>query len=257
MEFSLKILDSLAGEHKQILVFDCEFWHVLGEEGDHKIKFQNNTDFFFIPREIGGFLLEKKGSKWKLNKPFFVTLGIHSRDIVLPISKFATLTAESARKLDEIEPRLGLPWGDAFYSRLSTEGKLEFKKGLKIYKEDSNIKKNHKPPSWYQKFMDVYSKSLIIVKGTGDIDALKNASVLNGFVYKDPLDIIDIAEWNVQSNKLCRTAKLAGTFDCIKKDLDHESKNIADFLPLEKAHDPSTDASMTFLIALYIESHKP
>ena len=103
----------------------------------------------------------------------------------------------------------------------------------------------------------MYSKSLIIVKGTGDIDALKNASVLNGFVYKDPLDIIDIAEWNVQSNKLCRTAKLAGTFDCIKKDLDNESKNIADFLPLEKAHDPSTDASMTFLIALYIESHKP
>jgi hypothetical protein len=257
MKFPIKYLDSLAGEHKRVLVFDCEFWHVLGQEGDQKIKFQPNTDFFFIPREIGGFLLEKEGTQWKLNKPFFVTFGIRGRDIVLPISKYSTVTSETAYKLDDIEKKLGLPWGDAFYSRLSSEGQEYFKEGLKIYKEDKNIKKHHKPSSWYEKFMKVYSESLIVVKGTGDLDSLENASILNGFSYKKPLGIIDIAEWNSQSKKLCNTAKLAGTFDCIKKKLDEESKNLEDYLPLEKAHDPSTDASMTLLIALYIEKQKP
>jgi hypothetical protein len=55
---------------------------------------------------------------------------------------------------------------------------------------------------------------------------------------------------------LCGTAKLEGTFHCITKYLDDETKHLATYLPLEKAHDPSTDASMTLLVAIYIVSHK-
>jgi hypothetical protein len=105
--------------------------------------------------------------------------------------------------------------------------------------------------------MEVYSESLIIVKGLGDINSLKNASFLYNFQYKNPLDVIDIAEWNEESKRLCETAKLEGSYNCIKRKLDKETKTIADFLPLEKAHDPSTDASMTLLVALYIQSQKP
>jgi len=258
MNFSIQTLDSLAGKNKKVLVFDCEFWHIMGGEGDHKIKFQHNEDFFFIPREIGGFLLEKEGNQWKLNKPFFYTFGKPKRDTVLPVSKFSTVTRETAEKLNEIEKRLGLPWGNAFESRLSPEGKQAFKEGMKIYMDDENIKTHHKPYSWFSnKFMKLFSESLVIVKGTGDLEALKNTATLNNFIYEEPLEIIDIAEWNDKSKKLCQTAKLAGTFDCIKKDLNEECKNLADYLPLEKAHDPSTDASMTLLVALYIESQKP
>jgi hypothetical protein len=105
--------------------------------------------------------------------------------------------------------------------------------------------------------MKHYSESMIVVKGTGDIDALKNAARFYGFEYKSPLEIIDIADWNPQSRKRCGTAKLAGTFDCIKHKLDFETKHLADHLPLDKAHDPSTDASMTLLVALYIQGQVP
>lgn len=256
MKFSLESLSALTTKNK-VIAFDCEFWHILGKEGDQKIQFQANEDFFFIPREIGGLILDKSGTQWNLRQPFFVTFSQPKRDFVLPVSKFSTVTSETAQQLDLIEKRLGLSWGDAFYSRLSPSGQEAFKEGLKIYEKDSNIKQHHKPPSWYTKFMKEYSESVIIVKGTGDIDALKNAAVLYGFQYSDPLDIIDIADWNTKSHKLCGTAKLAGTFDCIKKELSEEIKHLADYLPLQKAHDPSTDASMTLLIALYIQSQKP
>ena len=105
--------------------------------------------------------------------------------------------------------------------------------------------------------MKHYSESMIVVKGTADIDALKNASVYYGFEYKEPLDITDIAIWNPQSRKRCGTAKLAGTYDCIKRNLDSETKYLAEYLPLDKAHDPSTDASMTLLVALYIVKQQP
>jgi hypothetical protein len=255
MKFRLKSLDSLAGTYKKVLVFDCEFWHVLLSKNDNVIS--QNNEYFFIPREIGGFLLEKVGQQWKLNKSFFVTLDKPLRDTVLPISKFSTVTPQTGWKLDEIEHRLGLPWGEAFYSKLSNQGKQAYNEGLLIYNSDPNIKEHHQDFSWYNKFMDIYSQSLIIVKGTGDIDALKNASEIFKFNYKNPLEVIDIADWNEDSRKICSTAKLAGTFDCIKKDLNEEIKTIADFLPLEKAHDPSTDASMTLLVALFIESQKP
>jgi len=257
MEFKIKSLDSLAGKHKRILVFDCEFWHVLAKPKDNMHIKKSEYNFFFIPREIGGFVLEKKKGAWNLNKPFFVTFEKPPRDTVLPISHYSTVTPQTGYKLDEIEQQLGIPWGEAFYSKLDSSGQKLYNEGMQVYLEDTNIKKHMKSPEWYIKFMNNYSRSLIIVKGTGDIEALENASKVYNFQYKKPLDVIDIAEWNEESNKLCKTAKLAGTFDCIKKYLNEDVKKIADVLPLEKAHDPSTDASMTLLIALYIESQKP
>jgi hypothetical protein len=255
MKFPLKVLDSLAGSHKRVLVFDCEFWHILNE--DKMFKNLKGEEFFFIPREIGGFFLEKSGSEWKLDTPFFVTLDHPQQDTVLPVSHYSTVTPQTGWKLDQIEKRLGLPWGKAFYSRLSAEGKEAYNEGFKAYADDKNIKEHHKPNSWYKSFLKKYADSVIVVKGTGDIDALKSVCQLYSYTYKDPVDVIDISEWNSESNKVCGTAKLAGTFNCIKKDLDEETKALAEHLPLQKAHDPTTDASMTLLVALYIESQKP
>jgi hypothetical protein len=253
MRFFNKNLDKLAGGQAKVLVFDCEFWHVLGETGDQSYTFPSNEDFFFISREIGGILLTKNvDGSWSYNGAFFVTLSKPKREVSFPISNYATVTTTTARKLDELEMQLGLAWGASFPSRLSPEGQDALNQGLKLYAEDSNVKAHHKPPSWYKTFMKHYSESLIIVKGTGDIDALKNAAAMYNFDYEPPKGIIDIAMWNKQSWKKCGTAKLAGTFDCIKRQLDRETKHLADHLPLEKAHDPTTDASMTLLVALYI-----
>lgn len=257
MRFFNKHLDTLAGGQAKILVFDCEFWHVLGETGDNNFIFPPSEDFFFVSREIGGFLLTKnKDGSWSYNNPFFVSLSKPKREVAFPIAKYATVEASTARKLDDLEDKLGIPWGASFPSRLSPEGNEALKLGLKIYTEDPNIKAHHKPPSWYSTFMKHYSESTIIVKGTGDMDALKNASAMYGFDYVPPKGVVDIALWNAQSRRLCGTAKLEGTFHCITKHLDDETKHLATYLPLEKAHDPSTDASMTLLVAIYIVSHK-
>lgn len=255
MKVKNKYLDSLAGNHKKLMIFDCEFWHVMQQAGDNNIEFQPNEDFFFTPREIGG-LIFKKTTDWSFTK-FYVTLSKPKRDVAFPISHFSTVSPQTAYKLDECEKRLGLPWGQAFPSRLSKDGQEAYKEGLAAYNADANIKAHHKPNSWYNKFMEEVSTSMIIVKGSGDITALKNASLLLGFELKKPLEILDIALWNSESRKRCNTAKLAGTFDCIKNKLNEETKKLADHLPLEKAHDPSTDASMTLLIAIFIESQKP
>lgn len=258
MKFYNKNLDKLAGSQAKVLVFDCEFWHVLGETGDQKFKFPPQEDFFFVPREIGGFLLSKNtDGSWTYNTPFFVTLSKPKRDVAFPVAKYATVSDSTARELEVLESQLGVSWGASFPSRLSPEGKEVLKKGIKLYETDTNIKKHHKPSSWYKAFLKLYSESMIVVKGTGDIDALKNAAAYYDMKYEDPKDVVDIAIWNPKSSKKCGTAKLAGTFDCVKRELDEETKELADHLPLEKAHDPSTDASMTLLIALYIVSREP
>lgn len=54
---------------------------------------------------------------------------------------------------------------------------------------------------------------------------------------------------------MCGTAKLEGTFDCITPYVDDRGtkrRRLRDILPLDKAHDPTTDASMTLLVAIYI-----
>jgi hypothetical protein len=255
MRFLNKHLDALANGQTKIMVFDCEFWHVLGQTGDKKYIFLSNDDFFFIPREIGGFLLTKnKDGSWSYNNPFFVTLSKPKREVSFPISKYATVEKETAELLDKLENLLGLGWGSSFPSRLSPEGLDALNQGLKAYADDENVKAHHKPPSWYKTFIKQYSESTIIVKGNGDIDALKNASKMYGFEYKNPLHVVDVALWNNQSRKKCGTAKLEGTYNCIKNVLDPETKYISQFLPLEKAHDPTTDASMTLIVAMYIQS---
>jgi len=257
MRFHNQHLDLLSSGNKKILVFDCEFWHVLGETGDQKYLFPPQEDFFFVAREIGGFLLSKNvDGSWSYNNPFFVTLSKPKREVSFPISKYTTVHSSTARKLDELEQRLGLGWGSSFPSRLSPDGLKALEEGLKVYAEDPNVKTHHKPPSWYKTFMKQYSESTIVVKGTGDIDALKNAAEMYGFEYREPLHVIDIALWNSQSRKRFGTAKLEGTYNAIKKYLDPETKHLAQHLPLEKAHDPTTDASMTLIVALFIQSLK-
>lgn len=258
MRFFNKALDSLAHGQAKILVFDCEFWHVLGEPGDKQYIYQQNSEFFFMPRELGGFLLTKNvDGSWNYREPFFVTITKPKRGVAFPVSHYSTVTQPTAILLDKIEQQLGIGWGEAYPSRLSIEGRKLHAEGVRAYENDPNIKSHHKPPSWYQIFMKHYSESLIVVKGNADIEALQNAATYYGFEYKLPRQVHDIAVWNPQSRRKCRTAKLAGTFDCIKTKLDPETKALADYLPLEKAHDPSTDASMTLLVALYIQTQKP
>ena len=254
---SNKSLDSLAGKHKHVLVFDCEFWHILGETGDQGYQFPPDKDFFFMPREVGGILLSKNDSKWELSDPFFVTLSPPKRDVAFPISKYANVSKKAVEKLDELEKTLGLAWGDAFPSRLTPAGKSAHDSGLKVYETDPNIKKAHKDQKWYSEFMKLLSKSVVVVKGERDLESFMNAAKYYGFKYKKPVDVIDIALWNPESQSLCRSAKLERTFKCIRKRMDSETKELEKLLPLESAHDPTTDASMTLLIALYIESHKP
>ena len=202
MKFHNKNLDILAHGQTKILVFDCEFWHVMGETGDKGFVFPPDKDFFFISREIGGFLLTKnKDGSWSYKDPFFVTLSKPKRDVAFPISHYATVTPKTGYVLDELEQKLGLAWGDSFYSRLTPEGQAAHKAGIAAYESDSNIKKHHRPPSWYSGFMKHYSESTIVVKGTGDIEALKNAAHYYGFDYKPPKQIVDIAVWNVESRK--------------------------------------------------------
>jgi len=60
----------------------------------------------------------------------------------------------------------------------------------------------------------------VIVKGTYDLDALKNMCLLNGYDYPEPAGVFDIAKWNTESHKICGTAKLEGTYDCISRNIE-------------------------------------
>jgi hypothetical protein len=96
---------------------------------------------------------------------------------------------------------------------------------------------------------------VIIVKGKSDIEALENMCRIHEYEYLSPVDVVDIAGWNSKSRKMCGTAKLEGTFDCITPYVDDRGskrRRLRDILPLDKAHDPTTDASMTLLVAIYI-----
>lgn len=253
MKFKNKYLDELSGGLSKILVFDCEFWHVLGQEGDKKFIFVKNENFWFLSREIGGFFFTKNSDgSWNYKDHFFVTLFPPNRDVAFPISHFATVTPQTGYKLDELEHKLGKPWGEAYPDYLSEEGKQAHKEGIDLYKADPEIKKHHKPSSWYKSFMKHYSESMIIVKGKYDIESLENAAHLYGFKYMKPAGIVDIADWNSESKKLCNSAKLEKTYLCVKDKFNSEIKEIEKALPLGKAHDPSADAAMTLLIALYM-----
>jgi len=253
MKLHNKLLDILAQGNSKLLVFDCEFWHVFSDDSGY--IYLKDQPFFFIPREIGGFTLVKQSDgSWKYSGSFFVTMSKPSKDVAFPISHFSTVSAETAKLLDKLEFQLKTPWGEAYYSILDEDEQEIWKKGVSAYENDSNIKPHHKPASWLKTFLKQYSESTIVVKGTSDIESLQNACNRYNIPYKKPAKIVDIADWNLTSRKKCGTAKLEGTFKCIKDNLDPDTKKLLDILPLEKAHDPSTDASMTLIVAMYILS---
>lgn len=248
-------LDKLANGQNKLLAFDCEFWRVYGASGFISIP---NTDEFFIPRELGGFFLTKNSDgTWEYKDYFFVTFSNpKGYDVSFVSSQFAAVSDRNAEKLDQYQSLLQLDWDKSFLHTLSSDDqKNVLKESLDVYNGDKYIKDNHKPPSWIKKFLKSYSESTIVVKGTSDIEALQNMCRIHGYDYLQPRSVVDIATWNSKSRKLCGTAKLEGTFDCISKDIDDtgsKRKRLRNILPLQRAHEPTTDASMTLLVAIYI-----
>lgn len=254
MKFKNKYLDILAGEHDQILVFDCEFWHVYGSEG--YIPLQKMPNEFFMPREVGGFFLNRSADgQWIYRNSFFVSLSPpKGKDISFVSSTFANVTEETAQGLDDLQAVLSVPWSSAYLHVLPEEVHEILLEGIDLYNKDPIIKKGHKPPSWLKDFIEEYGKSLVIVKGTADLHALQNACKFHGFEYAPPKQVYDIAEWNLTSYKKCGTAKLDGTYKCIYPKLSDEIKKLIIHLPMKKAHEPASDAAMTLIVALYIIS---
>lgn len=252
MKFKNRYLDKLAGDHKQLLVFDCEFWHVYGSEG--YIPLQKLPNEFFMPREIGGFILTRSADgQWIYRDSFFVSLSPpKGKDVSFVSSAFANVTEGTAKELDDLQNVLSVPWASAYLNVLPTEMREVLMDGIKTYNQDSIIKKAHKPASWLNTFLDVYSNSLVIVKGTSDIESLQNACKFHGFQYREPKEVYDIADWNLTSRKKCGTAKLDGTYACIYPKLDDETRELTIHLPMKKAHEPASDAAMTLIVALYI-----
>jgi hypothetical protein len=248
-------LNTLALGQSKLLVFDCEFWRVLGSAGFHSIP---DTDEFFIPREIGGFSLTKNtDGSWEYKGYFFETFtNPRGYDVSFISSEFASVSEKTAEVLDKYQSVLQLDWSKSFLRTLPPgEQQSVLLDSLKVYNEDRHIALHHKPPSWIKKFMKLYSESTIIVKGTSDIESLQNMCKMHGYTYLPPLAVVDIALWNRKSRSLCGTAKLQGTYDCILRDVDDtgsKRRRLRDILPLQRAHEPTTDASMTLLVAIYI-----
>lgn len=257
MKFRNKHLDKLAGSHEKLLIFDCEFWRVTDSDGF--ISIPDSPDEFFIPREIGGFIFKKVGEEWEYNqKPFFVTFtNPRGYDVSFVSSEFASVSDKTAEELDQYQSLLQLDWHKSFLKSLPNEQHALLKDSLKLYNSDEHIKKSHKSPSWIKEFLEVYSNSLVIVKGEFDMYALENMCRIHKLEYKPPAAFFDIALWNTKSRKKCRTAKLQGTYDCISRHIDDRINpryRLRDILPMKRAHEPTTDASMTLLVALYIVS---
>jgi len=247
-------LDTLARGHTKLLAFDCEFWRVYGSYGFKSIP---ASDEFFIPRELGGFFLTKNADgSWEYKDHFFVTFtNPKGLDVSFVSSEFASVSEKVAQQMDIYQSYLQMDWSKAFARTLPAEKQEVLKESLELYNNDTHIKESHKPPSWIKRFLKAYSQSVIVVKGTFDIEALQNMCKLHGYEYTPPLYVFDIASWNMESHKLCGTAKLEGTFDCISPKVDDKGskrKRLRNILPMERAHEPTTDASMTLLVAIYI-----
>ena len=247
-------LDTLARGHTKLLAFDCEFWRVYGSKGFTAVP---DTDEFFLPRELGGFYLTKNADgSWEYKDYFYVTFtNPKGLDVSFISSEFATVSDETAEMMDVYQSKLQYEWSKSFLGTLPESQHALLKESLDLYNNDPHIKDNHKPPSWIKRFMKHYSESVIVVKGTFDIVSLQNMCKLHGYEYLPPLGVVDIATWNLASRKMCGTAKLEGTFDCITPYLDDKGtkrRRLRDILPMERAHEPTTDASMTLLVAIYI-----
>ena len=248
-------LDTLAQGQSKLLVFDCEFWRVYGSAGFHGIP---ETDEFFIPRELGGFTLSKNADgTWEYKGFFFITFtNPKGYDVSFVSSEFASVSDKTAATLDKYQSVLQLDWSKSFLHTLPQgEQQSVLLDSLKVYNGDKHISDHHRPPSWIKRFMKTYSESTIVVKGTSDIEALQNMCTMHGYSYLPPKAVVDIARWNRKSRAVCGTAKLQGTYDCILRDIDdtgRKRRRLRDILPMQRAHEPTTDASMTLLVAIYI-----
>ena len=223
MKIRSAALDLLAGKHASLLAFDCEFWH-KGQA--------------FLPREIGGYHLTRTGDSWTRSEPFFAVLPPPPGQLTRVSSKFSTTTPKTAEALDILEE-----------TERSAPEFLGNDDIVKEYFADTKVKPHLKPVSWLKGFVKLVSESVVVLKGDMDLKALKSACGLHGYPYRAPLGIVDIAKHNPDFNKRCGTAKLEGTYDCIKKELSADLKKA---FPIGKAHDPVSDAAMTIQIAAWI-----
>lgn len=223
MKIRSAALDRLAGGCTSLLAFDCEFWH----------KGQS-----FLPREIGGYHLVRTGDSWTRSPAFFAVLPPPPSQLNRVSSKFSTTTPSTAESLDILEAT------DKFAPDLLKNDDM-----VKVYFADPNVKPHLKPASWLKGFVKLLSESVVVLKGDMDLKALKSACKTHGFEFRPPLGIVDIAAHNPQFNKRCGTAKLEGTYECIKKELSADLKKA---FPIGKAHDPVSDAAMTIQIAAWI-----
>ena len=153
-------------------------------------------------------------------------------------SKFSTTTPATAEALDLLEE-----------TERSAPEFLGNKDIVDVYFADSKVKPYLKPASWLKGFAKLIGESVVVVKGDMDLKAMKTACASHGFPFHAPLAIVDIARHNPEFNKRCKTAKLEGTYDCIKKELDAGLKKA---FPVGKAHDPVSDAAMAIQIAAWL-----
>jgi len=216
-------LDLLAGKHTSLLAFDCEFWH------------KGQT---FLPREVGGYHLVRTGDAWTRSAPFFAVLPPPAGQLNRVSSKYSTTTPKTAEMLDILEE-----------TERSAREFLGDSDIVSVYFADSKVKPHVKTTAWLKGFVKLVGESVVVIKGDMDLKALRSACAAHGFTYKAPLGIVDIARHNPEFNKRCKTAKLEGTYDCIKKELDAGLKKA---FPVGKAHDPVSDAAMTLQIAAWL-----
>jgi hypothetical protein len=158
-------------------------------------------------------------------------------------SKFSTTTPATAESLDLLEE-----------TERSAPEFLGDKDIVDVYFADSKVKPHLKPASWLKGFAKLIGESVVVLKGEMDLKAIKSACAAHGFTFKTPLGIVDIAKYNPEFTKRCKTAKLEGTYDCIKKELDAGLKKA---FPIGKAHDPVSDAAMAIQIAAWLAMKSP
>ena len=216
-------LDKLAGKSTSLLAFDCEFWH-LGET--------------FLPREVGGYHLTRKGDAWTRSEPFFAVLPPPANQLNRVSSSFSTVTPKTSMVLDILEE-----------TERSAPEFLANDDSVKAYFADPNVHSHLKPTSWLHGLIETMKHSTVIVKGDMDLKAIKSACTRYKIAYHPPLKIIDIARSNPLFNKRCGTAKLEGTYHCISKELDTDLKKA---FPIGKAHNPVFDSAMTIQIAVWL-----
>ena len=254
MKVKNPFLDILAKGHDQILAFDCEFWHVAGLKGYPKVQGQ---DYSFFPRELGGVLFTKiKEGEWDQKGKFFVTFPPPVEEVSFVTSKQASTGKTTRKKLDQLETYFDVPWNMVFKQNIPEALHEQIDAAHEVQESDSAIKKARADPKqYYPEFIEMMSKSVAIVKGDKDFEALKNATRFYKLEQKRPIKIVDIAMWNNQSRKKCGSAKLEDTQDCISDELNDTGtpkRRLRDLLPVDRAHDPTSDAAMTLLVALFI-----